>query len=80
MEIKPNILDILVLYRCVNLRHLLSDSVLTSFLIDEIYPILVLVVSLSLLDVFLGRLERLIKVRVGSHWGCPLHVGLHLPQ
>ena len=80
MEVEPNVLDVWIVERLVNLSHLLADSKLAALFVYEVDKILLLIVVLSFLCVLQGCLERLIEVRINCHRWCPGHVWLHLPN
>ena len=79
MEVEPDIVNIGISYRLVNLSHFIANALLTTLLVDQINPVLLRVIFLCLLDVPLCRLKTLIKVLIDSHGRCPSHRRLHLP-
>ena len=80
MEIKPDVINVLISKGLDHLTHLLTNSILASFLIDKIDPILSLIILLSLFDVLLSSLVTLIEVWVDCDRRCPRHSRLHLPN
>lgn len=80
MKVEPNILDFLVINCLVNSCHFLANSVLAALFVDQIDPVLSLIVCLSLFNVHFRSLETFIKVLVDSHGRSPCHRWLHLPD
>ena len=60
--------------------HFLANSLLAAFFIDQIDPVLSLIICLSLFNMDLGSLETFIEVLIDSHRWRPCHRWLHLPN
>ena len=80
MEVEPHVLDVLVADSLEDSGHLLPYAVLAALFVNQVDPVLSLIVSLGLLDMPLRCLQTLIKVGVRSDGRRPRHIGLHLPD
>lgn len=80
MEVKPDIIDVWIANLLDHLAHFLSNPILAALLVNQIHPVLFLVISLRLSHVFQSRLIALIEVGIHGHWWRPRHRWLHLPD
>ena len=80
MEVEPHIVNVWIVDRLVNLRHFITDTLLTALFVDQVNPELLRVILLRLFDMPLRGLKTLIKVLVDGHGRRPGHGWLHLPD
>lgn len=80
MEIEPDVVNVAISQALIHLRHLSTNAILAALLVDQVDPVLLRVVFLSLLDVLLSGLEALIEVWIDGDRRCPSHRRLHLPD
>ena len=80
MEVKPDVVDVGIFDCLDHLAHFLAYPVLAALLVDQVDPVLLLVIRLRLSHVLHSRLIALIEVSIdGDSWR-PSHSWLHLPD
>ena len=79
MEIEPDVFNVWVLHLSYKFCELVADSLLRSLLVNQVHEVLLLVYSVGLSKMFLGSLERLVKVIIHDDCRTPFHVRLHAP-
>lgn len=80
MEVEPDVVDVRVVDRLNHLAHFLANPVLAALLVDQVDPVLLLVVGLRFPHVLQSRLVALIEVGVHGDGWRPGHSRLHLPD
>ena len=80
MEVKPDIFDVRIANLLNHLTHFLANPILAALFVNQIHPVLFLVISLRLSHVFQSSLIALIEISIDSHWRRPCHRWLHLPD
>ena len=80
MEVKPDVVDVGIFDCLDHLTHFLAYPVLTALLVNQVDPVLLLVIRLRLSHVLHSRLIALIEVGIHSNSRRPSHSWLHLPD
>jgi hypothetical protein len=80
VEVKPRIVNILVLELLNHFAHFLAYSLLTTFLVYQIDKILAFILGVRLLKMLIGGVKTSLVVGVNYDAWAPLHRGFHLPD
>ena len=80
MEVKPDVVDVGIFDCLDHLAHFLAYPVLAALLVDQVDPVLLLVIRLRLSHVLHSRLVALIEVSIDGDSRRPSHSWLHLPD